>query len=166
MSRTLKPINAQKVNTQLDRALSMTNRRTLVQHRDARSLELANHGAGRVSGRLDNLDALVDDGLGVGRVVGREEGREEGQVDAERLVGEGAAALDLGAQGFGRGGDEGGDDAQAAAVGDCGREVCGADVHEAALDDGDWMTRERLLADEGNSSSNRRGAYRECPGGG
>lgn len=149
MSRALKPINAQKVNTKLDRALSMTNRRTLVQHRDTRGLELANDRAGRVSSRLDNLDALVDDGLGVGRVVGREEGREEGQVDAEGLVGEGAAALDLGAQGFGRGGDEGGDDAQAAAVGDCGREVCGADVHQAALDDGDWRMREGLLADEG-----------------
>lgn len=57
--------------------------------------ELGNDGAGRVTGRLDDLDTFVDDGLGEGRVVRGSEGGEDGDVDAERFVGESAAFLDL-----------------------------------------------------------------------
>lgn len=137
VARALEAVDAEEVDAQLDGALGVADGGALVQDGDARGLELADDGAGRVAGRLDDAHALVDDGLRVRRVVGRQHRRQQRQVDGERVLGQRAAALDLGAQGLGRGEDEGRDDAQAAGVGHGRGEVGGADVHHAALDDGD-----------------------------
>lgn len=137
VARTLEAVDAEEINTQFDGALGVADGGALVQDDDAGGLELADDGAGRVTGGLDDLDALVDDGLRVGRVVGRQHGGQQRQVDGEGVLGQGAAALDLGAEGLGGGEDEGRDDAQTAGVGDGRGEVCGADVHHAALNDGD-----------------------------
>lgn len=45
----------------------------LVQYDTPGLLELPDDWPGAVAGRLDDVDALVDDGLGVGAVVGRVE---------------------------------------------------------------------------------------------
>lgn len=133
----LEAVDAEEVDAHLDGALGVADGGALVQDDNAGLLELGNDGARGVAGRLDNLDALIDDGLGVGAVVGGHHGGQEGNVDTEGVLGQGSAASDLLAQVVGRGEDEGGDDAEAASVGHGGGEVGGANVHHAALDDGD-----------------------------
>lgn len=102
---TLKPINTQEINTQLDRALCMADGGTLVQHDAPGRLQLLDNGARAVPRRLDDGDALVNDGLGVGSVVGRVERWQEGDVHAEWVLGHGPAPLDLLAQ-VGRRGEQ------------------------------------------------------------
>lgn len=131
----LEAVDAQKVDAELDGALGVADGGALVQDDAAGLFQLGDDGAGAVAGRLDNGDALVDDGLGVGAVVGGVERGQEGDVDGEGVLGQGAALLDLGAQVGGGGEDEGRDDAQAARVGDGGGEFGVADV----LDDGDGV---------------------------
>lgn len=99
-----------------------------MQHDAPGLLELGDDGAWAVARGLDDADALVDDGLSVGAVVWRVDGGQEGDVDGEGVLGQGAALLDLLAEVLGRGEDEGGDDAQAAGVGDGGGEFGVADV--------------------------------------
>ena len=133
----LEAVDAEKIDAQADGALGVADAGALVQDGDAGLFELLDDGAGGVTRSLDNVDPLVDDGLGVGAVVRRDESRQKGDIDGKGTVGEGAAAADLVAQGSGRGENEGGDDAQAAGVGDGRGEVSGPDVHHATLDDGD-----------------------------
>ncbi|KAJ3493361.1 hypothetical protein NLG97_g4784 [Lecanicillium saksenae] len=83
--------------------------------------------------------------MGPGEVVRGHHGGQQGHVDGEGLLGEGAAAADLVAEGGGRGEDERGDDAETAGVGDGRGQVGGTNVHHAALDNGDWR-RDRMLA--------------------
>jgi hypothetical protein len=59
----------------------------------------------------------------------------EGQIDAERLVGHLAAAIDLAGQILRRALRQTGDDAEAAGVRDGGRHLGITDVMHAALDD-------------------------------
>lgn len=129
-------VDAEKVDAELNGTLGVADSSALVENGDARLLELLDDGAGRVTRRLDNVDALVDDGLRIGAVVRRHHGGEERDVDAKGVFGESAASADLVAESSGRGEDEGGDYAQAACVGDGRCEVRGTDVHHAALDDG------------------------------
>lgn len=129
-------VNGEEVDTELDGALGMANGGALVEDGDAGLLQLRNDRPGRVSGSLDNLDAFVDDSLGVSAVVGRNHGGEESDVDTEGVLGQLAAALNLFAEGGGRGKDEGGYDTQTASVGDSRGQFGGTDVHHAALDDG------------------------------
>lgn len=105
----------------------------LVQYDTPGLLELPDDWPGAVAGRLDDVDALVDDGLGVGAVVGRVEGRQEGDVDAEGVLGQRPALLDLFAQVGGRGEDEGRDNAEPAGVGDGARQLGVPDVLEQDL---------------------------------
>jgi hypothetical protein len=66
-----------------------------VDHLDAVLLEFVDVLLRLVPGRLDDLHAAFDDGaavFGVGRRIDRRQDRE---IDAERLVGHLAAALDL-----------------------------------------------------------------------
>lgn len=114
---TLEAINAQKVNTELNGTLGMADGGALVQDNAASGLEFGNDWARAVSGRLDDADAFVDDGLGVGAVVGRVDGGQQGDVDGKGVLCQCATLLDLLAQVGGRGKDEGGDDAQAASIG-------------------------------------------------
>lgn len=90
----------------------------LVQYDTPSLLQLPDDWPGAVAGRLDDLDALVDDGLGVSAVVRRVQGRQEGDVDAEGVLGHRPALLDLLAQVGWRWEDEGCDDAKPAGVGD------------------------------------------------
>lgn len=110
---------------------------TLVEDDDAGLLQELDDGARGVAGRLDDLDALGDADLGVGGVVRGHEGREEGDVDAKGELCHAAAAGNLCAQGLGGRLGEGGQEAEAAGVGDGRGHLCGADVLHAALDDGD-----------------------------
>lgn len=160
----LEAVDAEEVDAELDGGEGVADGGALVEDDDAGSLELLDDGAGRVAGRLDDADALVNDGLGVRGVVGGHHGGQQGHVDGKGLLGEGAAAADLVAEGGRVGEDEGRDDAEAARVGDGGGEVGCANVHHAALDNGhceetslseamreDWLERDMS------------GAYLGCP---
>lgn len=59
----------------------------LVQYDTPSLLELPDDWPGAVAGRLDNVDALVDDGLGIGAIIRRVEGRQQGYVDTEGVLG-------------------------------------------------------------------------------
>lgn len=139
MTGTFKPINAQKVHTQLHRTQSMPNRRTLVQNhtRRVRLLQHLDHRARTIARRLHNPDAFLNHHAGVGAVVWRHHGGQESDVDAEGEFGHGSRAADFFAQVFGRGLREGCEDAEAAGVGDGGGELGVAYPHHAALNDGD-----------------------------
>lgn len=81
-------------------------------------LQLPDDWPGAVAGRLDNVDALVDDGLGVSAIIRRVEGRQKRDIDTEGVLGHCPALLDLLAQvGWGWE-DEASDDAKPAGVGD------------------------------------------------
>ena len=138
MAGALEAVDAEEIDAELDGALGVLDARALVQDDDASGLELLNHGSRRVACRLDNLDALIDDGLGKGAVVWWHERGEEGDVDAKGALGEGPAALNLLAQVIGSWVDEGGNDAEATCVTNSGGEFCGANVHHATLNDRDW----------------------------
>lgn len=104
---TLEAIDGEEINTQLHGGLGVADGGALVEDGDARLLELLDDGAGVVAGSLDDLDALIDDDLGVGTVVGGNHGGEEGQVDTEGVLGHFAASSDFLAQVFGGGLGEG-----------------------------------------------------------
>lgn len=114
----LEAVDGEEIDAELDGALGVADGGTLVEDDDAGFLELLDHRAGGVACRLDDLDALVNNGLGVRAVVGRNHGGEKGDVDGEGLLGETAAAADFVAESSGRGEDEGRDDSQTAGVGD------------------------------------------------
>lgn len=139
MASTFEAVNAQKVDAELDGTLGVADGGALVQDDAAGLFQLGDDGAGAVAGRLDDVDALVDDGLGVGAVVGGVERGQEGDVDGKGVFGQGAALLDLLAEIGGRGEDEGRDDAQAAGVGDGGGECGVADVLDGNDDGVRWM---------------------------
>lgn len=102
----------------------------LVQYDTPSLLQLPDDWSGAVAGSLDDIDALVDDGLGVSAIVRRVKGRQEGDVDTERVLGHRPALLDLLAQvGWGWE-DEAGDDAKPAGVGDCAGQLGVPDVLE------------------------------------
>ena len=134
MACALEPVDGEEVYAELYRALGVFDGGALVQDDDAGCFELLDDRTGRVSCGFHNIDALVDNGLGVRGVVGGNHGGEEGEVNGERVLGEGATSLDLGAQGGGGGEDEGGDDTQTAGVGDGRGEVGCAYVHHSTLD--------------------------------
>lgn len=94
----LEAVDGEEVDAELDGGDGVTDGGALVEDGDAGALELGDDGAGGVASRLDNCDALVDDGLGVCAVVGGHEGGEEGQVDGEGVLSQGLAAADLGAK--------------------------------------------------------------------
>ena len=114
----------------------MPNRRALVQDDAPSFFQLPDHRPGGVPRRLDDADALGEDGARVGWVVGRRQRRQQRQVDGERLRCERFAFADFGAQRVGTGLRECGDDAEAAGVGDGGGELGVADPLHAALDYG------------------------------
>ena len=68
---TLEAVNGQKVDAQLDSALGVADSGALMQHRDARLLELGDDRPGAVTRRLDNTNALINDGLRIGIVYKR-----------------------------------------------------------------------------------------------
>lgn len=116
-----------------------------MQHDAAGLFQLGNDGARAIASRLDDADALVDDGLGIGAVVGRVERGQERNVDAKGVLGHGAAACDFLAQVGGRGEDEARDDAQSAGVGDGGGEFGVADVLERESGSAYTHTHEREI---------------------
>lgn len=59
----------------------------LVQYDTPSLLELPDDWPGAVAGRLDDIDALVDYGLGIGAIIRRVEGRQEGDVDTKGVLG-------------------------------------------------------------------------------
>lgn len=108
MAGALEAVNGQKVDTQLDGSLGVSDGSAFVQDYYVGSLELLDDRARAVSSRLDNLDALLNDDTCVCAIVWRDHGREKGQVDAKGVAGHGAASLNLFAEVFGRGLSEGG----------------------------------------------------------
>lgn len=101
----------------------MPDRCALVEDNAAGLLELGNHRPGRVAGSLDDLDALVNDDLGVGLVIWGDESRQESDVDTEWLAGQLPALPDLLAEALGLWEDEGSNNAQAAGVGHSARHL-------------------------------------------
>lgn len=133
----LEAVDGEEVDAELDGALGVADGGALMQDEGADSLELLDDGAGAVAGGLDDLDALVDDDLGVRAVVWGNHGGEEGDVHAEWVFGHGFAAADLLAQVFGCGLREGCEEAETAGVGDGGGHLSVADPLHATLDNGD-----------------------------
>lgn len=95
VARALEAVDGEEVDAELGGGFRVADRRALVEHRAPRLLEHLDDGAGAVACGFDDADALVDDGLRVAGVVGRVDGREEGEVDAEGVLGHGAAAADF-----------------------------------------------------------------------
>lgn len=116
---TLKPIDTQEIYAKLHCTLSMSDRGTLVEHNTSGLLQLRNDWAGAVACSLDDVDALVDDGLRVRLIVGRDHGRQKRDVHSKGVLGQGPASSDLLPQVVGRGKDQACDDAQSARVGYC-----------------------------------------------
>ena len=104
---TFKAVDGQEVHAQLDGGLGVSDRGALVQNDNAGLLQLLDYRTRVVAGGFDDLDTFLDNHLGVCGVVGRVEGGEEGQVDAEGVLGHGAASSDFLAQIFGGGLSEG-----------------------------------------------------------
>ena len=129
----LKPVNAQEIDTKLHGRLGVPDGGALVQHDAAGLLELGDDGARRVAGCLDDLDALVDDDLGIGVVVGGHKRREQRDVDTERLARHGPAPADLLAQPLRLGENERRDDTQAARVGHGTGHLGGSDMLVASV---------------------------------
>lgn len=137
MAGALEAIDAQEIDAEADGRFRVPDRGALVDDDAAGLLEQPDHGARRVARRFHDPDPAVDDGLRVGEVVGRVERGQEREVDAERVRGQDAGAGDFGGQVRGGRLGQGGEDAEAAGVGDGGGE--GGESHplHAALDDGD-----------------------------
>jgi hypothetical protein len=85
---------------------------------DAVLLEFGDVFLRLVAGGLDDLDAALDDGLAVFRVRRRLDRGKDGEVDAERLVGQAAAARDFLGEVFRRRLRQRGDEAERAGIGD------------------------------------------------
>jgi len=86
MASALETVDAEEVDAEFDGGLSVADCRALVQDDAAVGLEELNHGAGRVAGCFNDIDALVDANLrvfAVGRCV---HGREEGNIHAEWVL--------------------------------------------------------------------------------
>lgn len=107
VARALEAVDRQEIHPEVDGALRVPDRGAFVQDGAAGGFQLLDDRAGGVTGRLDDPDARVYDGLGVTVVVWWDEGGEEGQVYGEGVGGHGFAALDLGAEVSGRGLREG-----------------------------------------------------------
>src|SRR6266404_8483237 len=88
-----------------------------VHDHDAMLLEFVDVFLRLVAGRLDDLDAALDDGPAIFRVGRRLDRGKDGEIDAERLVGEAAAARDLFCQVLGGWLRQRGDEAERAGVG-------------------------------------------------
>lgn len=76
-------VNAQEIHTELHRRLSMLDGGALVEDDNTSLLELADDGTGRVASSLHDLDALVNDNLGVSLIVRGDKGRKKRDVDGE-----------------------------------------------------------------------------------
>ncbi len=113
----------------------VAHRRALVDHLDAGGVQVRHHLLGVAAGRLDDLDAALDDRADVAGIVRRIDRRQERQVHADRLVGHVAAAADLFREGLRRLLRQAGDDAEPARVRHGGGQFGEADVVHAALDD-------------------------------
>ena len=96
----------------------MTDAGAFVHDHDAVFLEFRDVLLRLVAGGLDDLDAALDDGLAIFRVGRRLDRGKNGQIDAERLVGQAAAARDLLHEVLGRRLRQCGDEAERAGVGD------------------------------------------------
>jgi hypothetical protein len=115
---TLEPIDAQEIHTQCHSSLGVPDAGALMQHGDARRLQLGDDGTRRVASRLDDVHALVHDDLRVRVVVRRHEGWQQGDVDAKRPGRKLSTPADFLSQALGLGEDQGRDDAQAARIRD------------------------------------------------
>jgi len=119
---TLKSINAQEVHTELHGRLGMPNGGALVKDNDAGLLEFGDDRARRVASCLDDLDALIDDDLGICVIVGRDQSRKKSDVDGERSGGHLPALADFLTKTLRLGPDQSGKDAQTASVGHSARQ--------------------------------------------
>jgi hypothetical protein len=95
MARALKPVDRNRIDPHALRRQRVADAGAFVHDHDAVLLEFRDVLLRLVAGGLDDLDAALDDGLAVFGVRRRFDRRENGQVDAERLVGEAAAACDF-----------------------------------------------------------------------
>ena len=95
MPGALEPVDRQEIHAEVDGALGVPDRGAFVEDGAAGRFQLPDDRPGGVTGRFDNLDPFVYDGLRVAVVVWRDEGGEEGQVHAEGVRGHGPAALYL-----------------------------------------------------------------------
>jgi hypothetical protein len=107
VASALEAVDGEEVDAELDGRLRVADRGALVQDRGAGGLQLLDDRPGAVAGCLDNVDLLLDNDAGVGGVVWGYHGGEKSEVDAEGVLGHGAAAADFFAQVFGRGLGEG-----------------------------------------------------------
>lgn len=145
VASTLEAIDAQEIHAKFNGALSMSDRRALVQDNGVHLLQLLDDRAGGVAGRLDNLDSFVDDDLCVGAVVRRVYRGEQRDIYAEGLRGHGLGLADLFAEVLGRGLCEGCEDTEAACVGDGRGQLGVAHPLHASLHYGDWRCRVSLV---------------------
>lgn len=140
VTSALEAVNREEVDTHLLGGQSVADSCALVEDGDSGGLELLDDLTGRVSSSFDwdmlgiygvrcgdaghtNLDALVNDDLGIGIVVRRNHGREEGKVHAKRLFGHGAAAADFLAEILSARLSERGEKTKTAGVGNSGGEL-------------------------------------------
>lgn len=132
-------VDAEKVDAQLDGALGVPDGRALVENNDAGVLEHLDHGTRAVAGRLDDLDALLDDNTCVGCIVGWYECRQERNVDGEGVRRQPPAQANLGPQLLRRRKYQSRNDTQRARVRDRRGQCRSAHVLHAALHDWDCI---------------------------
>lgn len=94
MAGALEPIDGQEVDAHLHAALRVSDGRALVQHDEAVVFEHLDDILDQAGG-LDDLDAFIDDDLGVLLVWRRVDGRQDSQVAGEGLRSHGAAFSNL-----------------------------------------------------------------------
>ena len=135
MAGALETVDRDRVDPHALRRQRVADAGAFVHDHDAVLLEFGDVFLRLVAGGLDDLDAALDDGLAIFRVGRRLDRGQDGEVDAERLVGQAAAARDFLGQILRRRLRQRGDEAERAGVGD-GRDQFGAaDPLHAALHD-------------------------------
>ena len=135
MAGAFKAVDRDRVDAHPLRRQPVTDAGAFVDDLDAVLLELGDVFLRLVAGGLHDLDAGLDDGLAIFRVGRRLDRGQDGQVDAERLVGQVAAARDFLGQILRRRLRQRGDQPERAGIGDGRDQLGAADPLHAALDD-------------------------------
>ena len=163
MARAFKAIDRDRVDAHALRRQRVAHAGAFVHDHDAVLLEFVDVFLGLVAGRLDDLDTALDDGLAIFRVRRRLDRGKDGEIDAERLVGEAAAARDLFCQVLRRRLRQRGDEAERAGVGNgCDQFRASHPLHPALHDrvfDADELGKSRpyhfLTSDRFPGAGNR-----------
>ena len=135
MARAFEAVDRNRVDAHALGRQRVADAGAFVHDHDAVLLEFGDMFLRLVAGGLDDLDAALDDRLAIFGVRRRLDRGQDGQVDAERLVGQVAAARDFLGQILRRRLGQRGDEAERAGIGDGGDQFGAADPLHAALHD-------------------------------